>query len=63
MRMLVNLLVVVAAAAFVVGIVLKLSGRPVLFGEVQPVVLWRFTVGCLAFAMSMTLIQIRNLAK
>lgn len=63
MRMLVNLLVVVAAAAFVVGIVLKLSGRPVLFGEVQPIVLWRFTVGCLAFAMSMTLIQIRNLAK
>ena len=63
MKTIVTLLVVIAAAAFAVGIALKLSGRPVLFGEVQPIVLWRFTMGCLAFAISLTLIQIRNLAR
>lgn len=62
MKTLVTLLVVVAAAAFVVGIVIKLAGMHVLFGNVQPVAIWRFTIGCLSFAIALTLMQIRDSA-
>jgi hypothetical protein len=63
MKTLVTLLILIAAASFVVGIIIKLAGIAVLFGNVEPVVLWRFTIGCLGFAIALTLIQIRNLAK
>jgi len=63
MKTLVTLLVVIAAAAFVVGVVVKLAGMQALFGNVQPVAIWRFTMGCLAFAIALTLMQIRDLAR
>lgn len=60
MKRLIHTLVILAAAAFVLGIVMKLGGVAPLFGKVPPITIWRFTIGCLAFAMALTLIQIRN---
>ncbi len=63
MKGLINVLIILAAAAFVLGIVMKLGGTEPLFGRVPPLTIWRFTIGCLAFAMTLLLIQIRNYAK
>lgn len=60
MKGLVHILVILAAAAFVLGIIMKLADTGPLFGTVPPLTLWRFTMGCLAFAMTMTLMQIRD---
>ncbi len=60
MKGLIHVLVILAAASFVLGIIMKLGDLAPLFGTVPPVTLWRFTIGCLAFAMALTLIQIRN---
>ena len=56
-------MVILAAAAFVLGIAMKLGGIETLFGRVPPVTIWRFTVGCLAFAMTLILMQIRDSSK
>jgi hypothetical protein len=63
MKGLIHVLVVLAAAAFVLGIVMKLSGMEPLFGRVPPLTIWRFTIGCLAFAMTFILIQIRSASR
>jgi hypothetical protein len=60
MKGLVHILVILAAAAFVLGIIMKLADMAPLFGTVPPITIWRFTMGCLAFAMVFTLIQIRD---
>jgi len=60
MRGLVHILVILAAAAFVLGIVMKLAGIGPLFGKVPPLTIWRFTMACLAFAMTFVLMQIRD---
>jgi len=60
MKGLVHILVILAAAAFVLGIVMKLADLGPLFGTVPPFTIWRFTMGCLAFAMTLTLMQIRD---
>ena len=63
MKGIVHILVILAAAAFVLGIAMKLGGIETLFGRVPPVTIWRFTVGCLAFAMTLILMQIRDSSK
>ena len=60
MKGLVHILVILAAAAFVLGIVMKLADIGPLFGTVAPITIWRFTMGCLALAMTLTLMQIRD---
>lgn len=59
MKQLVNVLVVLAAVAFLVGAFARfIVDGPVLNHE--PVVYWRGAVGLLAFAMTLLLIQIRD---
>jgi hypothetical protein len=60
MKGLIHVLVILAAAAFVLGIILRLAGVETLFGTVYPLTIWRFTIGCLAIAMTLTLMQIRD---
>lgn len=60
MKGLVHVLVIVAAAAFVLGIIMKLADIQPLFGRVPALTIWRFTLACLAFAMTLTLMQIRG---
>ena len=60
MKGLVHILVILAAAAFVLGIILRLANVQYLFGTVEPLTIWRFTIGCLAIAMTLVLMQIRD---
>jgi hypothetical protein len=43
-----------AVAAFVLGIIVKLSGGRLIM-DVAPVTLWRFSIACLGFAIYLSL--------
>jgi len=59
MKQLINVLVVIAAIAFIVATIARflLGGQ---FLGYEPVVYWRGAIGLLAFAVVLVLIQIRD---
>lgn len=59
MKRLLNILIAVAAAAFLTAILARLFGRSNAFGF-QLHTIWRFSAGCLLFAISFILMQIRD---
>lgn len=59
MRQLINVLIALAALAFVTGTVARFLVNGPWLGH-EPVVYWRGSVGLLAFAMTLLLIQIRD---
>jgi len=58
MKSMVDVLVLLATVSFAVGVILKLLDAS-LMGMI-PVAYWRFTMGCLAFAITLLL---RDLAR
>jgi len=56
MRMLPNVLVILAAAGLVIGLVVRLLGGP----PSDPVFYWRGSMALLTLAIAVLLIQIRN---
>jgi len=59
MKILVNVLIILAAIAFVVGSAARFLHGGTLLGY-EPVVYWRGAIGFLAFAGTLTLTQIRD---
>lgn len=57
MKQLINVLILLAAAAFLLGVVGRVANTEIIW---QPEVYWRGAVGLLAFAIALTLIQIRD---
>jgi len=54
MRLLSLLLAAVAAAVFVLGVVVNFTGGRFAMG-IAPVTLWRFSIACLGFAIYLSL--------
>ena len=52
-----EVLILMGGLAFVVGVLLKISGQEILF---HPLVYWRFAMGCLALSMALLLQKIAN---
>ena len=50
LRLVSFVLAVLAAVAFILGIAVRIIGGEFLFG-MAPVTLWRFSVGCIGFAI------------
>ena len=59
MNKLINILIFLAALAFIVGSLARFLGGGYLLGN-EAVVYWRGAVGLLAFAVTLLLIQIRD---
>ena len=59
MNQIVNVLLILAVLAFLVGTLARFLSDGVLLGN-EAVVYWRGTMGFLAFAIALTLIQIRD---
>jgi hypothetical protein len=60
MRAVYKLLLVLAGAAFVIGILIRLLGAGDFMGQ-PPLTLWRFSVSCVVFAIALLLMDIRDL--
>lgn len=58
MRYIYLLLILIAGIAFVVGVIERIYGVPE--NWFAPLTLWRFTIGCLAFAIVFVLLDIRD---
>ena len=52
-----DILILLGALSFAAGIFLKIAGQEILF---QPVVYWRFSMGCLALAIALLLQRIAD---
>jgi len=59
MNRLVNILIILAALAFIVGTLARFLGGGTLLGN-EAVVYWRGAIGFLAFAATLLLVQIRD---
>ena len=59
MKMLVNILIILAAIAFLVGAAARFLSGGHFLGQ-EPVVYWRGSIGFLAFASTLLLMQIRD---
>jgi len=59
MKMLVNILIILAAIAFLVGTAIRFLHGGHFLGQ-EPVVYWRGAIGFLAFASTLILMQIRD---
>ena len=59
MNRLINALILLAALAFVSGTLARFLGRGTLLGN-EAVVYWRGSIGFLAFAVTLLLVQIRD---
>lgn len=58
MRYIYLLLILLAGIAFVIGSIEKIYGTPE--NWYAPLTLWRFAIGCLAFAIVFVLLDIRD---
>ena len=54
MKTVVDVLILMAAVTFVIGVFLRVMGITGLMG-MFPLHYWRFTIGCLAFAIALSL--------
>ena len=52
---LVEVLILMGSLSFAVGVLLKVAGQEILFA---PLVYWRFSVGCLALSIALSLKKI-----
>ncbi len=52
-----EMLILLGAVSFAVGVFLKIAGQDVLF---EPLVYWRFSIGCLALAIAVLLQRIAD---
>ena len=59
MKNLINALLVLAVLAFLVGTLGRFATGGAILGQ-EPVVFWRGSIGLLAFAMTLILLQIRD---